>query len=265
MDRDPLARVIALGESENRRMTASMAVSIALYACVISYRLWTTTGLGGFASAVHHALGRIELKIDIEPPPPPPPPEPEKPEPVHEEPPPPKAAAAPPPPPPAAAQAGKVLTADPDPDEPIDLTGNTFVQGTADAYAGGITASTGKSETAVHDARAAATGTGTSAPPPPPTPTVDRSSPARPVSGSWNHCGFPAEADMEQVNAAKATIAVTIGSDGHAQRVSVVQDPGYGFGALAKRCAMQERFEPARGKDGSAITATQVITINFRR
>ena len=37
------------------------------------------------------------------------------------------------------------------------------------------------------------------------------------------------------------------------------------FGALARRCALREHFSPALDKGGTAITATQVITINFRR
>jgi hypothetical protein len=158
-----------------------------------------------------------------------------------------------------------VLTAAPDPDAPLDLTGEGFVQGNADSYAGGVTSSTGTMKTAVRDVRAAPTGVGTSAPPGPVAPTVDRSSPPKPLSGSWDHCGFPAEADVEQVNYARATITVTVGADGQARSASVLRDPGYGFGVLAQRCALRERFQPARDRDGSPIAATQVITITFRR
>ncbi len=177
--------------------------------------------------------------------------------------PPPKAAPAAPP---AAAQAGKVLTADPDPDEPVDLTGQGFVQGTGDAYAGGVTMTNGTSRTAVRDLRAVGSGE--------PGPGADKalpsgrkadpSRPARPLSDSWE-CGFPAEADIEQINNAQVPITVTIGADGHAQSVTVIRDPGYGFGGLAKRCALRMRYSPALGKSGEPVTATQVITINFRR
>ena len=57
---------------------------------------------------------------------------------------------APPPPPPA--QAAKVLTQEPKPDEPVDLTGNTIVQGNADTYAGGFTTANGTSSAAVNAA-----------------------------------------------------------------------------------------------------------------
>jgi protein TonB len=159
-----------------------------------------------------------------------------------------------------------VLTAEPDPNEPLDLTQDGFVQGTSDSYAGGVTASNGTSKSAVRDLKAAGTAEPVAvATKPVAAKTADLSRAATPLSGSWDHCGFPAEADMEQVNSARVVIAVTITQDGHAQSVNVVQDPGYGFGALAKRCALREHFSPALGKDGTPITASQVITINFRR
>ena len=86
------------------------------------------------------------MKDETPPPPPPPTAEPEaKPEPA----PPPVHMRDVPPPPPAPAQAAKVLTAEPTPDEPIDLTGNTIVQGNADSYAGGFTSGNGTSANAV--------------------------------------------------------------------------------------------------------------------
>jgi protein TonB len=159
------------------------------------------------------------------------------------------------------------MTAAPDPDEPVDLTGDGFVQGTGDTYAGGVTTTAGTSKSAVRDMHAIGAGTDapTTAKVVSNAPRVDRSKAAAPLSGSWDHCGFPAEADIEQVNYARVSIAVTISADGHAQSANLIQDPGYGFGALAKRCALRERFSPALGKDGSPVTATQVITINFRR
>ena len=165
----------------------------------------------------------------------------------------------------APAQAGKVLAADPDPDEPVDLTGNTFVQGDADNYVGGVTSSKGTGTKPV--AAAVPSGTGPPAPPPPPpsAPKQDLSRPAKPVSESWN-CGFPPEADIEQINYARVSIAVTVGADGTATNAALVSaDPGYGFGALAKRCAMRMRYEAARNKEGAAVTQTQVVNINFKR
>lgn len=251
---------------DQRRLLVSFGLTVLLYASGVGAALSSAPDLHMFAWSTRQALRRVEYRLDLEEPPPPPPPPPtEEPAPEPKAPPAPalKAAAPLTAPPPAAAQAGKVLTADPD--APLDLTGDGFVQGNADSYAGGVTSSTGTSKTAARDPRAGSAGTAPVAPSLPAGPEVDRSSPARPTSGSWDHCGFPPEADVEQVNYARVTIAVTIGADGQARSVSVVRDPGYGFGALARRCALRERFEPARNKDGTPVTATQVITINFRR
>lgn len=274
---DPFARVFALDERGSHRLSTSVLVTLLAYGGLIGQASAMTTDLHGFAAAVHqNAIKLRPYELAIEQPPPPPPPEPEtppppEPEPVKATPPPPKAAQPQPEtpaPPPAAAEAGKVLTAEPDPDEPVDLTGNTFVQGTGDTYAGGVTSSTGTSKVAVKDVRATGTGEGTGSGTPNGVPGgtgPDLSAAARPVSGSWDHCGFPQEAEVEQVNQAKVSIAVTITAEGRAQTVSVMQDPGFGFGALAKRCALRERFTPAKNRLGQAVAATQVITINFFR
>jgi periplasmic protein TonB len=267
---DPFARMTMLGETDRRRFVASLGASVALYAALALQALVFFTDLHGFADGVLRSLEKPRpLELEVEPPPPPPPepppPEPTAPPEPPKEAPPPKAAPTPAAPP-AAAQAGKVLTAEPDPDEPVDLTDQGFVQGTGDTFAGGVTTSAGTSKNAVRDLRAV----GSAEPGAPAAkvvqaPAVDRSRAATPLSGSWDDCGFPAEADIEQINNARVSIAVTVTSGGAAQSVSVVQDPGYGFGALAKRCALRKQYSPALGKDGSAITATQVITINFRR
>ena len=175
---------------------------------------------------------------------------------------------APPPaaPPPAPAQAGKVLTADPDPDEPVDLTGNTFVQGTGDTFVGGVTSSTGTSKTAVREASPIGSADA------PPSKAVapgaagpDRSRGAMPLSGSWNDCGFPAEADIEQINNARVSLSVTVTPDGKAKSATILKDPGYGFGALAKRCALRKSYSPPLDRAGAPTTATQLVTINFTR
>jgi protein TonB len=268
---DPFARIASLDEQGERRFVISIFATLALYAAVATPALLLFTDLHGFAADVQRAFERKHpLEVEIqEPPPPPAEPEPEKAaEPVPEKlPEPPPKANTPPPAPPAAAQAAAVMTAAPDPDEPVDLTGDGFVQGTGDTYAGGVTTTAGTSKTAVRDLRAVGVGSnglvsdkGVSN-----APRVDRSKAALPLSGSWDHCGFPAEADIEQVNNARVSIAVTVSADGHAQSANILQEPGFGFGALTKRCAIRERYSPALGKDGNPITATQVITINFRR
>ena len=103
-----------------------------------------------------------------------------------------RAATRPPPPPPAPAQAAKVLTQEPDPNEPVDLTGNTIVQGNADAYAGGFTAEQRdereRGATACRRRRAFRGGTGAPAGPP----TPDRSSGASLPAGGRVELPLPA-------------------------------------------------------------------------
>ena len=102
------------------------------------------------------ALAPQEIEVMKDEPPPPPPAETAQPEPA----PPVKATPREAPPPAAApAQAAKVLTQEPDPNEPVDLTGNTIVQGNADSYAGGTTAANGTSTRAVRNIATSPTGT----------------------------------------------------------------------------------------------------------
>lgn len=260
---DPFARFVELAQLDHRRFSIALLLTFALHFATVGRALAMQTGLHAFAAEVNRQLVHRKMLYEIRveeppPPPPPPPPEPEhQPEPQQAHP-----VSAAPPPPPAPAQAGKVLAADSDPDEPVDLTGNTFVQGDAENYVGGVTQAKGTGTKPVQSAAPSST-----APPAPP-PAVkkeDLSRQATPVSASWN-CGFPPEADIEQVNYARVSIAVTIGADGTATNAALVSaDPGYGFGALAKRCAMRMKYDAARNRDGVAVTATQVVNINFKR
>ena len=210
----------------------------------------------------------VELKPET-PPPPPPPPEPTP------EPPPPEPAAPPPPnapkaekaePPPAAAQAAKVLTAKDD--EPLDLTGNTIVQGNADTYAGGVTASSGTSKGPVYDRNARPTGVvgGRGAPD---APAVDLTRAAAPASKDWN-CShlFPPEADAEDINQATVSIVVTVRPDGTAGLITVLKanPPNVGFERAARSCALTQRYTAAldlRGQPAGGKTAP--FTVRFTR
>jgi len=217
---------------------------------------------------------RATINVDVKTPPPPPPPPPEAPAADPTAPPPPENT---PPPPkdapaaaPAAAQAGKILTAPPDPDQPLDLTGQGFVTGTGDRYAGGTTASDGTSQTAVRNPYArgngtpGATGTAPGKAPPPP-PAKDLSRPARPNSTNWS-CGFPAEADMDQVDYAVVRVVVTVTAEGRARSVSILNDPGHGFGRLARQCAFRQNYTSGRDRYGKPISrTTPPITVRFTR
>jgi outer membrane biosynthesis protein TonB len=264
-DRDPLARVLALGGGA--LFTGSVlgvAGALALHGAFAARGVMALIELGDFAKATLAyvvATSTAEVDVDtVEPqkpeePPPPPPPE-EKPEPQLK---PIATAPAPEQPAPEAAQAGQALTAEPDPDEPLDF-GNTIITGPGTSYAGGSTASAGTSKTAVRDPRAkpggAPGGTGTAtgpAPPPPPTKNLARN--PTPQTLNWN-CGFPAEADMEQIDYATVTLSVTVGSDGRAKSVSVLKDPGFGFGQLARSCALRMRYTVGLDASGNPITKT---------
>jgi protein TonB len=176
--------------------------------------------------------------------------------------------------PPEPAQAGRVLTADPDPDEPIDFSGDGFVTGNADHFTGGATSRSGTSTTPVYDQGAKPGGTpgGKGTGPAqtaaaPTTPPADLSRPAMPTSrgGNWS-CPFPAQADVDQVDYALVTIVVTVGPDGRARSAVVSRDPGHGFGPAAQRCAMQQRYEPGLDSSGKPVTrTTPPFTVRFTR
>lgn len=181
---------------------------------------------------------------------------------------------------PPAAQAGRVLTAPESRQAGGESLDFSIVQGSAQRYAGGVTSSRGTSEQPVYDARArdegargvvGGTAAGTRGPAPPSpepaavAPRVDRSRPALPIRTSWN-CAFPSGADVADINFARARVAVTVGVDGRAKSAVVLQDPGNGFGAAARRCALSERYSVARGRDGNPRVATTApITVTFIR
>lgn len=202
-------------------------------------------------------------------PPPPPPPEPPKEEPKEPVPAAPREAKLnePPPAAAAAAQAGAVLTQAPDPNDPVDLT-NSFVNGNADTYAGGVTQATGTSNTAVYARNVApggsAGGTGKVAGPSGNGP--DRSRPAS-LAGSkdWK-CDFPPEADVDQIDQAFVVVQVATTAEGNPERVSVLSDPGHGFARAARICAMKEHYDAALDREGKAIPGlTKSIRIRFER
>lgn len=275
---DPLAGVLEMGP--RIPVAATVALAIVFHAGIAA----AATAAVAFADifAWTHGVRMMvadklaqTYDVDLEKPPEPPPKEEPKEQQPKEEPatptPPPKAADEPPPPPPAAAQAGKVLTQDPDPQAPVDF-GNTFVTGTGDNYAGGTTQAGGTSKTAVYDPAAVATGTpgGTgkapAPPPPPPPPAVDRSRPARLLNpASLKRCPFPGEADAEQIDEATVILEVKVRPDGTAESVTVRTDPGHGFGREARKCALRERYSPQFDVNGNAIPGLAAIRMHFDR
>lgn len=278
--RAPFWRVSALERSPARRFWGALLLALAVHAAVAARGLLGLDDVRDFARSVRSRIQEsarrdIEVELQPEPPPPePPPPEPEpEPEPPAPEPPAPEPEPPPPPKPtperpapppaPAAAQAGRVLAAEPDPDEPLDLTGNTFVQGNADRYAGGVTASKGTATEAVRNPGARGDGvvggTGTA-----PASAVDRSRPAGTVETNWD-CPFPVEAELEQINFQQVRVAVTVSASGRPLDVKVIGDPSFGFGRAARRCALSKAFVPALDRQGTPVTTTIPIVVTFVR
>jgi protein TonB len=159
-----------------------------------------------------------------------------------------------------AAQAATVVAQHPAPGAPVDLTADTVVTGAANAYAGGVTSSTGTSSSAVPEKRSAdAPGAGL------PLALPDRSSPVSLESENWS-CPWPREADAEQIDEQTVILRVVVDRTGAAATVTVVADPGHGFGSAAAACAMRTRFTPARNRSGEPVRSTSPpIRIRFTR
>src|SRR4051812_14079506 len=51
-------------------------------------------------------------------------------------------------------------------------------------------------------------------------------------------CSFPTTADTAKIDAAVVTFRVLVAPDGSPQAVQTLQEPGFGFGTAATRCAM---------------------------
>ncbi|MDI1435987.1 energy transducer TonB [Polyangium sorediatum] len=286
-DRDPLAPVVALGDR-----AAKTGTVIGLVLALLSH---------GYASAqamtalfdMRRAVGEMrqglheffwtEYDIDLTPKnedkpkpeekPPEPEPEPEAPPPVPQA----KAEKAPeeevpdnsPPPPPS--QAAKVLTQEPDEEEPVDMTGQGFVSGEGSGPSYGMVSAQGTGKTPTYnkaaslDGKEGGTGTGKGGPPPAPT-GPDLSKAAGLVGSSAWDCPFPPEADAEQIDQAVVSIIVTVRGDGSPQSVKVVNDPGYGFGRAARLCALSRRYTPALDRTGTPmVAATPPIRVRFTR
>jgi protein TonB len=267
---DPMSKVLGL-DAKTSGLAAWLGFTsggtllfAGLTALVLVVAWWHTLQLHRTASTTEE----IEILRDETPPPPPPPPTAEvKPEapaarPLSRE--------APPPPPPPA-QAAKVLTQESKPDEPVDLTGNTIVQGNADAFAGGFTTATGTGTAAARTAPgpSAAPGGGgpaTGAPQAAAPPGPDLSRSASLGGGSEWSCPFPQEADTAQIDEAWVTLQVDVKADGSPATVRVLGDPGNGFGREARRCALGKRYSTALDPKGTPIAGTtKAFRVHFSR
>jgi protein TonB len=268
---EPLGRVLGLGGQDDSLVFAvALAAALAVHGVAGARAARVFPYLAELAASVRLGMKerlRSQVDIDLTPPPPPkeePPPEPEK----EPEPPPPVAQKQAPTKeaPPAAAEAGKVLTAEADPNEPVDLTDEGFVTGTSDRFAGGVTASAGTGKNAVRNTAAVPTGVGTGTPKATvvAAPKVDLSRAPKPSKSDWD-CAFPPEADAEGINFMKVQIAVTVTADGRARTVTVLKDPGFGFGRAARSCALRTAYTAALNSEGQPVEQTFTFGVRFTR
>lgn len=276
---DPLAAMIGPGERLEPFYVAG-GLAVVLHAAMLASAIATGL-LKDLHEAVYEERVRIhdffwrQYEVDLKPEAP----KPEEPPPPPPEPPPPAPAPAPKAPakeeddpyknlPAMPAHAAPVLVRD-DPDKVEDLTGNTVVTGDGTATYGQLSAS-GKGDNPTMDRNASLHGVpgghGTAAaPPPPPPPGPDLSRSLALAGGtSWN-CPFPPEADSDQVDSAVVRVQVTVRPDGSASSVSVLADPGHGFGRAARLCALNKRYQPALDRTGTAIVSSAPVTVRFNR
>jgi periplasmic protein TonB len=264
---DPMSKVLGL-DSKTRTVAAWFGFTSGSTLLLVAIMALTSV-----VAWIHTMRERVaasapeEIEVMKEDTPPPPPPAQAEPEAKAEQaPPPPPRAREAPPPPPTPAQAAKVLAQEPDPNEPVDLTGNTIVQGNGDAYAGGFTSGNGTNANAVRSAPSptgVAGGTGPLRAAPPMGP--DRSRSASVGGSDWN-CPFPPEADADQIDDTYVTLQADVRADGTPAAVHLVADPGSGFGREAVRCAASKRFLPALDHDGNPIAApTKPFRVHFQR
>ena len=84
-------------------------------------------------------------------------------------------------------------------------------------------------------------------------------------SVAWQ-CPFPAQADAVGIEDGVVTLQAAVRADGTADSVTVVSDPGSGFGTAAQRCALAAKFLPALDERGAPIAgSTRPFQVPFHR
>lgn len=162
--------------------------------------------------------------------------------------------------PPPPAHAGTIIAQQERAQQPVDLTGNTFVTGSATAYAGGTTTSQGTNANAVNTSHV-----DPNAAPPRSPGDPNLAHDVQLPDAEW-HCPWPSEANDQQIDEQTAVIRVVVRADGTVVSATIVRDPGHGFGAAALACARTARFSPATDADGNAIQSqSPPIRVRFTR
>ncbi|HVH42744.1 MAG TPA: biopolymer transporter ExbD [Labilithrix sp.] len=85
------------------------------------------------------------------------------------------------------------------------------------------------------------------------------------VEMAWD-CPFPPEADRAKVDSAVVVIQATISESGAAEDVTVLSDPGNGFGEAARSCATKQYYKPGIDAEGRPLrTTTKPFRVRFER
>lgn len=274
---DPFDRVYGLGDAQSLTggalgLVFACSSHVAALACAITL----FQGAHALAATTPTEV-EIEVVAPTAPPPPPPAPPPEA------TPPPPDPTPPPPPPkpdpnekedpyeeddlPPPPSEAAKILTAPSEPNEPKAPADQTFASGEGTGLGVGFVAGGGTGNGTTYDPRArVGNKTPTKRPPDPATPPpgyVDLSRPAAPYYGVASGCEFPDGADDDTM---VVPLVVTVGPEGQALAVEILRDPGQGFGAAARTCAMRMKWRPGRDASGKPIVSkTSPVKVRFTR
>ncbi|MEP7126730.1 MAG: hypothetical protein ABJE95_37720, partial [Byssovorax sp.] len=166
----------------------------------------------------------------------------------------------------AVAQAGKALTRD---DEPVG--GDSIASGDSSDPMYGLVAGSGTGNVPTRNARAkiggkvGGHGTSTRADAVlDPDPDLTRG--AHAPSVITDDCPFPVESDLAGIDHAVVLLVVTVTPEGRAGAVTVLSDPGHGFGRAAIACARMQVYTYARDRHGTHLRAdTAPFNMRFTR
>jgi hypothetical protein len=89
---------------------------------------------------------------------------------------------------------------------------------------------------------------------------------ARVHAEGWDACPFPPEADAARVDTASVVVEVRVDPLGKATDVTIIKDPGHGFAAAARACAMKATYGPAVDANGAPTEgSTPAFRVHFTR
>lgn len=265
---DPFASILDLGSESRGYRWWALAGTLLVHSVVVGVAATSLMELAEFARDVQadvRARLRTQYDFKFDRPHSKPDSQPPKPEP-----PPPRAVRLPtnaaPPPPPPAAEAPNLMALKPDPNAPVDLTGDGIVVGNSDVIQSGAWVSSKPSGAAPSSVKPHPSGTpggtGTA-----PAPAQDLSRPAQLLTPELiQNCGFPPEAIAEQIEYGTVQLVVNVGADNGVGQITVLSESpaGAGFGQRARTCAARARFDAARDPQGRPIAQSVRVTVKFR-